>query len=88
MELHRKFLTACDPRRIKGITSNAYHIFADACFEPKNDSFFAGIGAVLCDADAAKIGYFSQLIPDEMLKALNQNRQWFSNVNFWRCFAR
>lgn len=69
--LRKRFLQSGEPRKIRPLSMGAYFFFTDACFEWKNGEMFAGIGAVVCDANGKKLSFFSSQLPIQLLEQLN-----------------
>ena len=71
LKLHRKLLAANKPRILRLVFLETWFILTDACFEPRGESFFSGIGAVLCSPVGTPVKFFSEEIDETTLTRLN-----------------
>ena len=71
LNLHRRFLTANEPRVLRGACAESWFIFTDACFELEDGLMSSGIGAVLCDPSGNVVSFFSVKLSQDLLRAMN-----------------
>eukprot|EP00435_Cladocopium_sp_Y103_P061322 s1225_g23.t1 len=71
LKLFLSLLTSKIPRQISNDCNKTWFLFTGASYEPSADPPVAGLGAVLVDECGVKRWFFSERVPDQVLKCLN-----------------